>query len=67
MMKPVIDEIAEESAVPVHKIDVDAHPDLAAEFGVRAVPTYIVFRDGVPDERLVGQQPKEVLQAALGS
>jgi thioredoxin 2 len=48
MMAPVLDDAARELAtqVVVGKVDTDAQPDLAARFGIRSIPTLILFRGG---------------------
>lgn len=62
---PVLDEIAAERAgrAVIAKVDVDAHPELAARYGIRSIPTLLVFRDGKVADTLVGVRPKaEILQ-----
>jgi thioredoxin 1 len=53
---PVLDQIAEDYAnrVDVYKVDVDTSPELASRFGVRSIPTLVVFKDGQPVETVVG-------------
>ncbi len=64
MVAPVLEEIAsEKDNVRIAKLDVDANPITAGRFGVRAIPTLILFKDGKEAQRLVGYMPKErVLQ-----
>lgn len=59
-LAPVIDEIAAERAadLKVVKIDVDADPEIAAQYGVRSMPTLVVFKDGTAVSGIVGAQPK---------
>jgi thioredoxin 1 len=62
---PVLDEIASERAdgAVIAKVDVDAHPELAARYGVRSIPTLLVFRNGEVTDTLVGVHPKaEILR-----
>lgn len=62
---PVLDEVAAERAARtvIAKVDVDAHPELAARYGVRSIPTLLVFRDGEVTDTLVGIHPKaEILR-----
>ncbi len=62
---PLLDEIATERAdrAVIAKVDVDAHPELAARYGVRSIPTLLVFRDGEVADTLVGVHPKaEILR-----
>ena len=62
MVAPVLEEIAnEKDGVRVAKLDVDANPITAGRFGVRAIPTMILFKDGKEAQRLVGYMPKERL------
>jgi thioredoxin 1 len=53
---PVVDQLAEDYAnrIGVYKVDVDTSPELASRFGVRSIPTLVVFKDGEPVETVVG-------------
>jgi thioredoxin 1 len=66
-MGPVIDELARRfgDGATVGKLDVDAHPQVAERYGVRSIPTFLLFRDGQVVERRVGALPLEELQALL--
>lgn len=63
MVGPVLEEIANEQGekVKIAKLDVDANPITAGRFGVRAIPTMILFKNGREAQRIVGYQPKERL------
>ena len=62
MVAPVLEEIASEKEnIRIAKLDVDANPITAGRFGVRAIPTMILFKDGKEAQRLVGYMPKERL------
>ena len=63
MVAPILEEIANEQStkVRVAKLDVDANPITAGRFGVRAIPTMILFKGGKEAQRLVGYMPKERL------
>jgi thioredoxin 1 len=65
MIAPVVEELAAETDAAVAKVDVDANQALAAEYGVRGVPTLVLFADGEAVEQVVGAQPKEQLQALI--
>jgi len=68
-MGPVIDELARLSGdeVTVGKLDVDRHPEIAERYGVRSIPTLLLFRGGGVVERRVGALPLEELQALLAA
>jgi len=63
MMNPVVEKLAGE--FKVCKVDIDKNQSLAAKFGVNAVPTFIVFRNGQPAQRIEGAVPESTLRAAL--
>ena len=64
---PVLEELAADygDALTVAKIDVDDNQQKAAEFGVRAIPTLVMFNDGDPVKTLVGVQTRSSLAAAI--
>lgn len=66
-LAPVIAELSRdyEGLVKVAKLDVDANPALASEFGVMSIPTVILFAAGQPVERLRGFQPKPHLKQQI--
>lgn len=60
MMSPIVDQIAEECTdVKVGKINVDEQPELANQFRVMSIPTFIVFKDGAPATVEVGMRSKD--------
>ena len=67
IIAPSLEEIAEEMAgtATVAKVDVDQNGDLANRFGIRSIPTLIVFRDGRVVDQLVGAVPKEQIRQIL--
>lgn len=61
---PVLDEIAGEKieSLRIAKVNVDEHPDLASRFGVKTIPTLLLFKDGVQtDLQIVGAKSKQQL------
>jgi thioredoxin 1 len=66
-MAPVIDEIASQTKgkVKVGKLDVDANGPIANKFGIQAIPTIIIFKEGQVVETLVGLQSKATIINAL--
>lgn len=64
MLAPVLDELAATDAdkVTVLKSNVDDNPETAGEFGVRSIPTLVMFKDGRPVDKLVGLHSLSSLQ-----
>lgn len=56
MIAPIIDEIATEKAgvVKVGKVDVDENQAISARYGIRAIPTLLLFKNGEVKEQIVG-------------
>ena len=65
LMAPTVDDLASESEATVVKLDVEAVPQVAAAYDVKSIPSFVVFEDGTPTERLVGMQEKEALRAVI--
>ena len=64
---PIVDELATEyeGKVKVGKMDVDRNSSTPMRYGVRGIPTLLVFKDGQVKEQIVGYVPKEQIQKAL--
>ncbi len=60
---PIVEELANkyEGQIDVRKVDVDENAELASQFGIRGIPTLILFKDGEPVETVVGAVTKSVL------
>ena len=60
MIAPALEEISAEMAgkVTVAKLNIDENPDIAVKYGVRSIPTLMIFRDGKPAAVQVGANPK---------
>lgn len=67
MIAPVIAEIAAEydGKVKVGKVDVDSNPVTAGKYGIRSIPSLLIFKEGQVVEQLVGALPKNQIQAKL--
>jgi len=65
MLEPIVESIAAETDAAVAKVDVDANQQLAAQYGVRGVPTLVLFAGGEKVQEMVGVQQKEALVAAI--
>jgi thioredoxin len=63
MIAPLLDEIARENAgaLRVAKVNVDDNPSLSERFGVRSIPTFLVFVDGQLKDTVVGVTSKQNL------
>lgn len=66
---PILEELATEfgAKLTIAKINIDDHDTVAAEYGVRAIPTMILFKGGQVAETLVGMMPKAALKAKLAA
>lgn len=69
MIAPSLEEIATEFAgkVKVAKLNIDENPELAAQFGVRSIPTLAIFKGGEVADISVGAKPKTALSAWISS
>jgi thioredoxin 1 len=64
---PIVDELSKEiKDAKITKLNVDENQTTASTYGVMSIPTIIIFKDGKPQETLVGLQQKEVLVSKLG-
>lgn len=64
---PTLEEIGQElgSKILIAKVNVDENPSTPAQFGVRGIPTLILFKDGKEVEQLVGKRSKDDLLATI--
>ena len=64
---PILDELAAElqGKLTVAKVNVDDNGELAAQFGVRAIPTMLLFKGGAVTEQFVGMMDKATLKTKL--
>ncbi len=65
MIAPALDEIATEMGgkVKIAKLNIDENPELAAQFGVRSIPTLMLFKGGEVADMKVGAAPKTALSS----
>lgn len=63
MIAPVVEELANEynGKLKVTKMDVDANPQTAMQYGIRSIPTLLVFKGGQVVEQIIGAVPKRHL------
>jgi thioredoxin 1 len=66
-LAPVVDEIAAQyrGRLKVGKMDVDKNNATPQRYGVRGIPTLLLFKDGQVKEQIVGYVPKEMIQKAV--
>ena len=67
MIAPVLDELAGEYSgkIKIGKVNIDQHPTVAAEYGVRAIPTLLLFNKGQVTEQMVGLRSKRDLKTSF--
>jgi thioredoxin 1 len=67
MIGPSLEEISDElvGKVRIVKLNIDDHPDTPGKYGVRGIPTMILFKDGAPAATKVGAAPKSALKGWL--
>jgi len=68
MIAPALEEIATElgGKVKIAKLNIDENPELAARYGVRSIPTLIMFKGGEVADMKVGAAPKTALSSWIG-
>lgn len=66
---PVLEELANELAgkLKIAKVNVDENPELASQFGIRSIPTLLLFQNGQARLQMVGALSKSVLRSKLDS
>ncbi|RRJ87368.1 thioredoxin [Paenimyroides tangerinum] len=69
MLGPVIEELSGDfdGKVVVGKVDVDANQDFASQYGVRSIPTVLIFQNGEIVGRQVGVAPKQTYADAINA
>jgi thioredoxin 1 len=69
MIAPALEEISNDlgEKVTVAKLNIDENPDIPARYGVRGIPTMLLFKDGQPVAQKVGAAPRSQIQQWLES
>ena len=67
MIAPIVEELATEyeGKLKIGKVDVDNHQKIAMQYGIRSIPTLLVFKGGKVVEQIVGAAPKKTLVEKL--
>jgi thioredoxin-like negative regulator of GroEL len=67
MIAPVLDQLAAEAKgrYVIAKLNVDENPQTSGRFGIRSIPTMLIFKNGQLIDTLVGAQPRQAIEARL--
>ena len=66
-LAPLLESVAEDQAVPVKvaRVNVEHHEELTEQYGVRAVPTLLIFNQGDLQDQIVGRTTEQILRERL--
>lgn len=66
-MNPIIEELAEEFSgrLKITKLNVDENPTIPTQYGIRGIPTLIIFKEGKVFDQIIGAVPKARLKAII--
>ena len=69
MLSPVIEQLHNEfeGKAVIGKVNVDDYQQIAVEYGIRSIPTLLIFKNGELVDRLTGVSPKEVIAEKLSA
>jgi thioredoxin len=69
MIAPVLDQLAAESGgrYKIAKLNVDENPRTSAQFGIRSIPTMLIFKNGKLVDQIVGAMPKSIIAKRLAA
>jgi thioredoxin 1 len=59
LLSPILEEVSNILDMKIYKVNVDENPSLAGQFGIKSIPTIVIFDDGVRVKEVVGLRPKE--------
>lgn len=67
MIAPIVESLADKYAgkITIGKLNVDENPSISGDYGVRGIPTLLLFKNGQVEEQIVGVHPKEHLSKIL--
>lgn len=66
-LRPTVEALAQGVQVPFRYVDIEEHQELASHYGVRALPTVVLLKDGQERARINGNVPNQVRSAVLGA
>jgi len=69
MIAPALDQLAAESngRYKIAKLNVDENPRTSQQFGIRSIPTMLIFKNGKLVDQIVGAQPKQAIASRLAA
>ena len=69
MIAPIVEELAGEfeGKAKIGKVDVDNNPGIAGKFGIRSIPTILIFKGGQVVDQIVGAVPKQMIVEKLNA
>ncbi len=69
VIAPIVEELAQEyeGKIKVGKLNTDENPNIAMQYGIRAIPTVMLFKNGEVVDTRIGVQPKEALKSMIES
>ena len=67
MLGPILDELAQEydGRLRIGKVNIDEHQDLAVQYGIRSIPTLLLFKQGQVADQIVGLRSKKELKMSV--
>jgi thioredoxin len=69
MVAPILDQLAAEAngRYKIAKLNVDENPGISQQFGIRSIPTMLIFKNGQLVDQLIGAQPKQAIASRLAA
>lgn len=69
MIAPALEQLAAESGgrYKIAKLNVDDNPGISAQFGIRSIPTLLIFKNGKVVDQIIGAVPKQAISARLAA
>ena len=59
LMNPILDEVEKENpSLTITRVDIDSDKDMAEQYKIQSVPTYVILKDGKEVDRIIGAKPK---------
>ncbi|XP_071721920.1 thioredoxin M2, chloroplastic-like [Rutidosis leptorrhynchoides] len=67
MIHPVIDELARQytGKLKCYRVNTDDSPTIASQYGIRSIPTVIIFKNGEKKDAIIGAVPKSTLTSSI--